>query len=93
MSVSNTTLKERFDTKKALLDQLYINLTKLLEDNVDTYKLDTGTGSQMVKSRTIKNLQDGITKLEKELDQIAARLEGSGLVVTTFRRNGICNFD
>ncbi len=91
MSVTNEILKARLDKKVTQLDKLNINLDKMLDDNIDTYKLDTGVGNQMVKQRTIKNLQDAITKLEKDIDSICARLNGNGLTVITFRRRGICN--
>lgn len=91
MSTSIETLLERKKRKEAQLEKLNDNLDSLLNDNIDSYKFDSGNGSQMTKFRTIKNLQDGITKLEKELDQICARLRNSGLTNITFRRRGTCN--
>jgi len=79
---------------QAQLDQAELRLTDLYaaalaaipNSEVSQYEFDSGEGRQRVWRRSPLILQDAIRRLEKEIDQLYSRLEGTGLVRATRRR-------
>lgn len=55
-------------------------------DKPASYRLDTGEGSQQVKSRTVGELRDEIRFLQGEKRNIDGKLNGRGLTFGRIRR-------
>ena len=66
--------------------------TKLLATDHESYKFDSGDGSQQVKRRSLSELKDQIDELEAEICSIESRLRGSGVVSISLRRNQRCRY-
>ena len=52
----------------------------------EAYKFDTNEGSQWLKDRTLKELNDLSDTLEAQIDWITRRLNGTGIVNMNLRR-------
>lgn len=81
--------KARLLAKKSKLESqittLEETLDSLLATEVESYKYDSGEGSQQVKRRKLSEIQDQLDRLESRLDAICRRLAGLGL--TSIRLN------
>lgn len=80
------TLENRLARKKTQLEIAYTAYDALLADNNESYRLDTGDGSQATKKRDIEKLSAEIDKLESEIDSITRKLKGYGLTTFTLNR-------
>ena len=55
---------------------------EMLKNPIESYRFDSGEGSQQTKYRTLKEVKDAIRELESEL----ADIEGKGIVTFGTRR-------
>ena len=81
-----TELKERLARKKASLAIAYDTYDKLLAGENESYRFDSGEGSQATKKRKLEDLREQISTLESEIDGINRRLKGLGLTKLTLNR-------
>jgi multidrug resistance efflux pump len=72
-------------TKQALLDKANEALSSALTE-VESYRLDTGEGSQSVTYRKIEELTKTIAALEAQIESITKKLYGTGLISFNLRR-------
>lgn len=90
MSISKTELKARLAKKKAQLEKLEATYDELIQDGTESYKFDSGEGSQQAKKRKLSEIKDQIDELEAEIDNIYRRLSKTGLTNVTLRRKNRC---
>lgn len=83
--VNKKTLQNRLAKKEAQLEKAYIAYDKLIENNNESYRFDSGEGSQSTKKRSLSDLSAEISRLESEIDGICRKLKGYGL--TTIKLN------
>lgn len=79
-------LKDRLAKKEASLLIAYETYDKLLADTNESYRFDSGEGSQSTKKRNIEELNKQINTLESEIDGIRRRLKGLGLTRISLKR-------
>lgn len=79
-------LKARL-TKK-LVQETAANLLydELLTDSNESYRFDSGEGSQQAKARKLSEVQKQISTLESEIDRLQNKLSGKGIVNMNLRR-------
>lgn len=71
---NRTTIELRLKTKKAALEAANAAYISLLEGQVKSYTI----GSRNLTKFDLPQLEDTISKLEKEIDGLEAQLNGSG---------------
>ena len=82
-----TQLKARLAVKKTQLIALYAEYDKAIANiEVQSYKFDSGEGSQQTKRRAPEEIAKAIERLEKEIDSITSKLNGTGIVSMNLRR-------
>lgn len=59
---------------------------RLLARDTESYRFDSGEGSQQAKSRKISDLADQIDRLESQIAALYRKLNGSGIVNMNLRR-------
>lgn len=80
-------IQAQIATKEAQLTAANDALTAALEaGDVQSYKFDSGEGSQSASRRGLKELTDMVTRLEQELNRLYNRVNGTGLVTMNLRR-------
>lgn len=79
-------LKARLTTKETQLVAANLLLETLLGDPNQSYRFDSGEGSQMASSKKISEAQNAISILESEINRILNKLSGRGLTNMTMRR-------
>jgi uncharacterized small protein (DUF1192 family) len=79
-------LKARLNKKTAQLDAANLLYDELLTDSTESYRFDSGEGSQQAKSKKLSDVQDQISILESEIDRLQAKLAGKGIVNMNMRR-------
>jgi hypothetical protein len=84
-STRRTELLERLEKKRAQLVIIDAALDAGIE-GPDAYKFDTNEGSQWLKNRSLKELNELSDTLEAQIDQITRKLNGTGLVNMNLRR-------
>lgn len=77
-------LEARLAAKEARLEALYAAETPL--DGVKEYRFDPGDASQRTEYFTPKQLGDEIDRLERQIDALNRRLNGTGVVNHVLRR-------
>lgn len=80
------------EQKETQLDKANATYSALLEKDHESYKFDSGEGSQQVKRVKLSDLKEQIDSLESQIDRLYRRLECSGLVNFNLRRkHGVLN--
>jgi hypothetical protein len=80
-------MEARLAQKEAQLTALYAAaLAAIPNSEISQYEFDSGEGRQRLWRRSPAVMQDAIDRLEKEIDALYAKLEGTGLSRVTFRR-------
>jgi hypothetical protein len=79
-------LEAKLAKKESLLDIAYTTYEELLSSANESYRFDSGQGSQRTNKRKISELKDQIDSLESEIDGIIRRLCGRGLTKIVLRR-------
>ena len=74
----------KIETQLTALDTAFTEAVANAE--VESYKFDSGEGSQQVKRRDPNDIQKLIDKLESRLAYLYRRLDGKGLVNMNLRR-------
>lgn len=87
---SKKTLKEQLAKKKASLAIAQETYDKLLADPTESYKFDSGEGSQQRKNRKLEELSEQIEKLENSICALESRLRGTGVVSVSTNRSNRC---
>ena len=85
---TRTRLKARLEKKQELLDKLYTTYDELISDGTESYRFDSGDGSQQAKKRKLAEVKSQIDQLESEIDSLCRRLAGKGLTNIALRRRG-----
>jgi hypothetical protein len=86
-TVQTARLQARLDQAELRLADLYAAaLAAIPNSEVSQYEFDSGEGRQRVWRRSPLVLQQAISRLEKEIDQLYSRIECTGLARLTRRR-------
>ena len=80
-----TQLQNRLDTKIALLTKTY-NAIDEMTTEVQSYKFDSGEGSQQTTLKKMSEMTDFSNLLERQIDSIQAKLNGTGIINLNLRR-------
>lgn len=90
MSCLSATQKARYDslvqTYTALFQAADLALQDALARPVESYKFDSGEGSQQAKGRSIPELEQTLRSIESRLNYYQNKLDGRGLYSPRFRR-------
>lgn len=81
-------LKAKLAKKEQQLELAEATYEKLLSDPNESYRFDSGDGSQSTKKRKLDELKTQIDQLESEIDNLKRRLAGKGLTRVSLRRKG-----
>lgn len=68
------------------LTSLYTSLDDAAASGVESYKFDSGEGSQSTKRRSLTEIQESITFFESRLSWVINELNNMGIVTLQFRR-------
>lgn len=79
-------LKTRLTRKSTQLDLANSLYDELLSDSTQSYRIDSGEGSQQEVTKKLNEVQDQISTLESEIDRLQAKLSGKGIVNMNMRR-------
>jgi len=80
-------IQARIDAKEAQLTEANTTLEKLISEGIESYKFDSGEGSQQAKQIKIDNLMKLIQSLEAQIDWYKRKLQtGGGLRAINVRR-------
>lgn len=74
---------ERIDTQLGIAYDTY---EKLLAEDNQSYRFDSGEGSQQTRKRNPEDIKKQIESLESEAEKIRRRLKGLGLVGMSVNR-------
>ncbi len=85
---TRTRLKASLERKEQLLVKLYATYEELISDGTESYRFDSGDGSQQAKKRKLAEFKDQIDELESEIAAIERRLAGKGLTSISLKRRG-----
>lgn len=80
-------IREKIAQKESLLSKLYDTYDLLSGEDVESYRFDSGEGSQQTKRRTLKEVYEQIETIENEIRRLYRRLECGSLVNLNLRRN------
>ena len=72
--------------KEASLGIAYASYDSALAELNESYRFDSGEGSQSAKKRDIESFKKQIDALESEIDSLYRRLKGQGLTRISLRR-------
>ena len=86
MSTKTEKLKARLEQKESSLEKAYTALDDLLDIQIESYQFNDQTGRQEAINIDIEKLRKLITSLEKEIDIINQRLNGSFVSYVRLRR-------
>ena len=90
MSCLSTAQKARYEAKIATYTTLVVAAETALEEALarplESYKFDSGEGSQQAKSRKLAELEKTLRSLESRLDYYQNKIDGKGLYSPRFRR-------
>lgn len=90
MTVLSADKRAELEAKKtkleALYDKAYASYEAALESSAQSYRFDSGEGSQSVTKRSLKELTDTMEHLEAQIDHIDRRLNGKLVVNLDMRR-------
>ena len=86
MSTKTEKLKARLEQKESSLEKAYTALDDLLDTQFESYQFSDQTGRQEAINIDIEKLRKLITSLEKEIDIINQRLNGSFVSYIRLRR-------
>jgi len=81
-----TQLKARLTKKLAQLAAANLLYDELLTSSTESYRFDSGEGSQQEKSRKLSDVQGQISILESKIDRLQTKLVGKGIVNMNMRR-------
>lgn len=74
------------ETKTAQLALANATYIKLLKNDIEEYRFNSGEGLQWARRVRIKDLQEQIRSLEAEIERLNRRLKAGGLVNIVLRR-------
>ena len=79
-------IRELIAVKEAQKEKAQTLLDTLLGEEVESYRFDSGEGSQQAKRRKLTEVKEIIDSLQQEIDALYRRLECGGLTVINVRR-------
>lgn len=86
-TTTRTKIRAKITRKEASLEIAYASYDAALADLNESYRFDSGEGSQSAKKRDIKSFKEQIDELESEIDSLNRRLCGKGLTRISLRRS------
>ena len=91
MSCLSATVKAEKEAQVATLTTRLTNLEAALNaaldpTGVESYRFDSGEGSQQVKLRKPEELMDAINSTQSRINRLNAELRGTGVVTAAMRR-------
>ena len=63
-------------------------LDSALDGGLDSYRFDSGEGSQQVKVLSIDKMEKSIGFLQSRINRLRGELRGTGIMTTNMRRRG-----
>ena len=63
-------------------------LNSALDGGLDSYRFDSGEGSQQVKVLSIDKMEKSIGFLQSRINRLRGELRGTGVMTTNMRRRG-----
>jgi hypothetical protein len=86
-----TALLAELATLEALKTKYESALTEV-SAGVESYKFDSGEGSQQTKNRSLKEIRETLDWVNSRIEAINRRLNGTGIVNLNLRRKQYTNF-
>ena len=86
MASKTQRIRARLRAKETQLENAYSTFERLLAEDVERYRFDSGDGSQLARRRNLDELRRQISTLENEIDALYNRLNRQGLTTVTLRR-------
>lgn len=81
-------LQARLDRKLATLETLYDTYDELASRYNEEYRIDTEDGTmQKARIQNLNKIQNNIDLIERQIDSIQRKMNGTGVVNMTLRRN------
>ncbi len=80
-----TRLQNRITKKEAYLTSLYTLQENF--DEVESYRFDSGEGSQQTKFRSLSEVDQAIRRTESQIDRLYRVLLGHSIINVNLRRN------
>jgi len=85
-ATTRTRLQAELTTVEAQISAANTTMTSIVGKEIESYRLDTGEGSQQTKRLDIEKLERLISKLESKAERLRQRLAGAGVVNINVRR-------
>ncbi len=84
-SARKTRIEARIKAKETYLDSLYALQADF--DSVESYRFDSGEGSQQTKFRSLSEVDMAIRRIESTIERLYRLLTGTAIISVTLRRN------
>jgi hypothetical protein len=81
-------LQARIAAKETLLGEMETALSAGLAEGVKEYSFSSGPGDEKIVNFSPTSLRKQISILEKEIEHLYAKIEGTGVVNVRLRRKG-----
>ncbi len=78
-------IQARITAKETYRDALYELQTNF--DSAESYRFDSGEGSQQTKFRSLSEVDNSIRRVESQIERLYRELLGHGIVNINLRRN------
>lgn len=79
-------MTDRITALETRRDNLESQIIAIENGDVESYKFESGEGSQQTKYRPLSELDKSLTRLNAQLDRLYRISDGKGLVVMNLRR-------
>ena len=87
-----TEIQDRLAKNRITLEKAETALNNTLDAEVESYKFDSGEGSQSVKRRKLSDLQDLVERLRALIQRDESLLIGAGITTINLRRKNYVGF-
>jgi 6-phosphogluconolactonase (cycloisomerase 2 family) len=85
-SIRTARIKRQLSQVQTALTALYTSMTEQSASGVESYKFESGEGSQQTKRRSLTEIQDQIDRLEASEAHLINALYNMGLISVQLRR-------
>jgi hypothetical protein len=86
-SAQRAAIQARIDTATAQLAIANATYTRLLAQDAEEYRFDSGEGSQRAIKRKLTEVKGQIDALQSDIDRLNAQLSNIGLMTINLRRS------
>lgn len=85
-AATRTRLLTELATVETQIENANTALTSLMSQEIESYRLDTGEGSQQARRVDVEKFERMISRLETKAEALRQRLSGRGIVNMNVRR-------